>query len=175
VAKFKYFGMTVTNQNLRNACYHSVQNLLSSHLMFNNLKIKMYRIIILPVVLCGRETWSLTLREEHKLRVYDNRLLRRTTDPNWEEIMEGWRKLHNELYNLYSSPNTSRMINSKRMRWVGYVAWMSDEKCIRNPGLGKLKGRDYLEDFGINGRILLEWTLGKQGGKLWTLDESGSG
>ena len=81
-------GTTLTNQNsiqkeinsrlkLGNACYHSVQNLLSSSLPSKNLKIKIYRTIILPVVLYGCETWSLTLREEHRLRVFENRVLRR--------------------------------------------------------------------------------------------------
>jgi len=88
VEEFKYLGTTLTNQNsiaeeiksrLRsgNAGYHSVQNLLSSTLLSKNLKIKIYRTIILPVVLYGCETWSLTLREERKLRVYENMVLRR--------------------------------------------------------------------------------------------------
>ena len=83
VEEFKYLGTTLTNQNciveeiksrLRsgNACYHSVQNLLSSRLLSKNLKIKIYRTIILPAVLYGCETWSLTLREERKLRVFEN-------------------------------------------------------------------------------------------------------
>ena len=83
MGEFKYLGTTLTNQNsiqkeiksrlkLGNACYHSVQNLLSSSLLSKNLKIKIYRTIIFPVVLYGCETWSLTLREEHRLRVFDN-------------------------------------------------------------------------------------------------------
>jgi len=86
--EFKYLGTTLTNQNstqeeiknrlkLGNACYYSVQNLLSSRLLSKNLKIKVYRTIILPVVLYGYETWLLTLREEHMLRVFENRVLRR--------------------------------------------------------------------------------------------------
>jgi len=92
VEEFKYLGTTLTNQNsipeeiksrLRsgNACYHSVQNLSSSRLLFKNLKIKMYRTVILPVVLYGCETWSLTLREERKLRVFENMELRRVFGP----------------------------------------------------------------------------------------------
>jgi hypothetical protein len=84
--------MIVINQNIiqeeikrrlnsGNACYHSVQNLLSSHLLSENLKIRIYRPIILPVVLYGCETWSLTLREEHKLGVFENRVLRRICGP----------------------------------------------------------------------------------------------
>jgi hypothetical protein len=83
VAKFKYLGMMLTNQNdIRdeiktrlnsgNACYYSVQNLLSSHLISKNLNIKIYKTVILPVVLYGCETWSLTLREECRLRVFEN-------------------------------------------------------------------------------------------------------
>jgi hypothetical protein len=86
VAKFKYLGMTLTDQNdihdevksrlnLWNDCYYSVQNLLFSCLTLKKLKIKIYKTVILPVVLYGRETWSLTLREEHRLRVFENRVL----------------------------------------------------------------------------------------------------
>jgi hypothetical protein len=86
VLQFKYLGTTVTNPNLmssRNACYHSVQNLLSSCLLSKNLKIRIYK-TILPVVLYGCETWSLTLRKEHRLRVFENRVLRRIFGPTRE-------------------------------------------------------------------------------------------
>ena len=113
VEEFKYLGTTLTNQNsiqkeiksrlkLGNACYHSVQNLLSSSLLSKNLKIKIYRTIILPVVLYGCETWSLTLREEHRLRVSENRVLRRVFGPKRDGVTGEWRKLHNEeLNDLY--------------------------------------------------------------------------
>jgi len=97
VEEFKYLGTTSTNQNsiaeeikkrMRsgNACYHSVQNLLSSRLLSKSLRINIYRTIILPVVLYGCETWSLTLREERKLRVFENMVLRRIFGPRWEEV-----------------------------------------------------------------------------------------
>jgi hypothetical protein len=90
----------------RNACYHSVQNFLSSRMLSKNTKIKIYRTINLPVVLYGCETWSLTLREEHRLRVLENRVLRRGFGPNRDEVTGKWRNLHNEeLNDLYSSPN----------------------------------------------------------------------
>jgi hypothetical protein len=95
--------------NSGNACYHSVQNILSS-VSYKNLKIKIYRTVILPVVLSGCETWSLTLGEEQRLRVFENRVLRRIFGPKREED-GSWRKLHNdELRSLYSSPNTVRVI-----------------------------------------------------------------
>jgi hypothetical protein len=112
VAKFKYLGKTLTDQNcmreeikrrlnLGNACYHSVQNLLSSHLLSRNVKVKIYRTIILPVVLYGHETWSLTLRKEHRLRVFENRVLMRIFAPKRDEITGQWRKLHSgEPHNL---------------------------------------------------------------------------
>jgi hypothetical protein len=92
VAKFKYLKATLMYQNcihkeiksrlnLGNACYHAVQNLLSSHLLSRNVRIKIYKTIILPVVLYGCETWSLTLGEEHRLRVFENRVLRRIFGP----------------------------------------------------------------------------------------------
>jgi hypothetical protein len=78
---------------------------------------------ILPVVLYGCETWSLTLREEHRLRVFENRVLRRIFGPKRDIMTGGWRKLHNEeFHNLYSSPSIIRMIKSRRMRWTGHVA-----------------------------------------------------
>jgi hypothetical protein len=80
--------------NSENVCYHSVQSLLSSRLLSRNLKVKIYRNIILPVVLYGCETWSLTLREEHRLKVFENRVLRRRFGPMKDEVMGEWRKLH---------------------------------------------------------------------------------
>jgi len=97
VDEFKYLGTTLTNQNSiqeeiksrlksGNACYHSVQNLLSSSLLSKHLKIKVYRIIILPVILYGCETWSIILREERRLRVFENRVLRRIFGPKRGEV-----------------------------------------------------------------------------------------
>jgi hypothetical protein len=124
-------GTTLTNENSLyeeikrifksgNACYHSVQNLLSSSLLSKNVKIKIYRTIILPVILYGCESWSLTLREECRLRVFENKVLRRIFGPKRDEVTGDWRRLHNkELYGLYFPPNTIRVIKSRRLRWVG--------------------------------------------------------
>ena len=96
-----------------------MQNLLSSSLLSKNLKIKIYRTIILPV-LYGCETWSLTLWEERRLRVFENRVLGRIFGPKRDEVTGEWRKLHNEeLNNLYSSPNIVQVMKSRRMRWPG--------------------------------------------------------
>jgi hypothetical protein len=125
VEEFKYLGTTLTNQNsiqaeiksrlkLGSACYYSVQNLLSCRLLSKNLKIKIYRTIILPVVLYGCEVWSLTLREERRLKVYENRVLRRVFCPKRDEVTGEWRKLHNEeLNDLYSLPNIVRVVKSR--------------------------------------------------------------
>ena len=107
------------------AIYHSVQDLLSSSLLSKNLKIKMYRTIILPVVLYGCETWSLALREERRLRVFENRMLRKVFGCKRDEVTGAWRKLYNEeLNDLYSSPSIVRVIKSRRMRWAAHVARM---------------------------------------------------
>jgi hypothetical protein len=106
VAQFNHLGTTVTNQHLiqeeikrglspGNACYHSVQNLLSSRLLCTNMQIKMYKIIILPVVLYGCEAWSLTVKQEHRLRVFQKRALR-IFGPKGDEEIGCWRKLHTE-------------------------------------------------------------------------------
>ena len=107
VEEFKYLGTILTNQNsiqeeikcrlkMGNVCFYSVQNLLSSSLLSKNLKIKIYRTMILPVVLYGLETWSLTLREERRLRVFANRVLRRVFGSKRDKVTGDWRKLHNE-------------------------------------------------------------------------------
>ena len=102
-----------------NSGYYSVQTHFSSRLLSKNYKIKIYKTIILPVVLYGCETWSLTLREESRLRVFEN--LRQIFGPKRDENGE-WRRLHNEeLYSLYRSPNIVRVIKSKKLRWTGHV------------------------------------------------------
>jgi hypothetical protein len=81
---------------------------------------RIYKTIILPVVLYQCETWSLTLREEHRLRVFENKVLRRLFGSKRDAVMGGWRKLHNEeLHDLYSSQSIIRIIKSRRMRWRG--------------------------------------------------------
>ena len=81
------------------------------------LKIKIYRTIVLPIVLCEFQTWSLTLREERKLRVFENKVLRRIFGPRRDEVTGEWRRLHNEeLNDLYCSPNIIRVIKWRRMK-----------------------------------------------------------
>ena len=116
--------------------------MLSSMLLSKNLKIKIYRIIILPVVLHGCENLSLTLREERKLRVFKNMVLRRIFGPRRDEVMGEWRRLHNEeLNDLYCSPNIVRVIKSRRMRWAGHVASMGEERGVYRVLVGKPEGR----------------------------------
>jgi hypothetical protein len=108
-----------------NACYCSVQNLLSSRLLSKNVKVRIYKIIILPVVLYGCETSSLTLREEHKLRVFENRALR-IFGTKRDGVTGGWRKLHNEeLCDLYSLPSIIRIT-----RWAEHVAGVGEEERV---------------------------------------------
>jgi len=114
---------------------------LSSSLLSRNLKIKIYRTIILPVVLYGCETWSLTLREERRLKVFENRVLRRIFGPKRDKVTGEWRKLHNEeLNDLYFSPNVVWVIKL-RMRWAGHVAHMGERRGVYRILLGKHEGK----------------------------------
>jgi len=123
---------------------YSVLNLLSSRLLSKNLKIKIYRNIILPAVLCGCKTWSLKLREERKLRVFENVVLRRIFEPRRDEVTGEWRRLYNEeLNDLYSSPNILRVIKSRRIRWAGHVARMGEERGRIGSWWGNRRERDH--------------------------------
>ena len=103
---------------------------------------KIYRTIILPVFLYGCEAWSLTAREERKLRVFENMLLRRIFGPRRDEVTGEWRRLHNEdLNGLYSSPNILRVIKSRRMGWAGHVARMGEERGACKVLVGKPEGK----------------------------------
>jgi hypothetical protein len=106
------------------------------------VKIKIYKTIILPVVLYGCETWSIRLREEHRLRVFENRVQRRIFRLKRDEVTGGWRKLHNEeLHGLYSSPSIIRVIKARRMRWAGHVARMGEVRGAYNILFGRPEGR----------------------------------
>jgi hypothetical protein len=95
--------------------------------------------------LYGCETWYLTLREEHRLRVFENRVLRRIFGPKRDEVTGEWRKLHNEeLKNLYSSPDIIRQVKSRRMRWAGHVARMGEERILYKVLVGKPEGKNPL-------------------------------
>jgi hypothetical protein len=125
------------------------------------LKIKIYKTVILPVVLYGWENLSLTFKEENRLGVSENRVLRKIFGPKREED-GSWRKLHNdELHSLYSLSNIIRVIKSRRMKWVGHVARMGEGRGFKGFWLGGPKVRHHREDLATGGRITLRWTLGK--------------
>jgi hypothetical protein len=107
------------------------------------LKIKIYKTVILPVVLCECGTWSLTLGEERRLRVFENRVLR-ICGPKREED-GSWRKINNdELHSLYSSSNIVRVIKSRRMRWAGHVARMGEGRGVYRVLVGRPESKRLL-------------------------------
>ncbi|KAJ4437682.1 hypothetical protein ANN_17827 [Periplaneta americana] len=153
VEKFKYLGATVTNINdtreeikcrinMGNACYYSVEKLLSSSLLSKNLKVRIYKTVTLPVVLHGCETWTPTLREEQRLRVFENKVLRKIFGAKRNEVTGEWRKLHNEeLQALYSSPDIIRNIKSRRLRWAGHVTRMTESRNAYRVLVGRPEGK----------------------------------
>jgi hypothetical protein len=121
-----------------NACYR----LLSSSLLSKEIKIKMYRTIIFPIVLYGCETLSLVLREEHRLRVFENRVLRRMFGHKGDKVTGEWKRLHNEqLNNLYSSPNIIRVAKSRRMIWAGRVACLGRRRSAYRVSVEESEGK----------------------------------
>ena len=156
---FHELGVTVTNTNdireeikrrinMGNTSYYSLENMLLSRLHSKKLKVKTYRpkTLILPVVVYGCETWSLTLREDQRLRVFKNKVLRKIFGAKKDEITGEWRKLHNaELHALYSSPNVIRSLKSRRLRCEGHVARMEQSRNAHRVLVGKLETKKPLE------------------------------
>ena len=125
---------------------------------------------ILFVVLHGRETWSLTLRVERRLRVFENRVLKRIFGPKRDEVTGEWSKLRNEEFkDLYCSPSIIRVIKSRRMRWAGHVARMGERRGVYRVLVGKLERKRRLGRPSVEGRIILRWLFRKWdvGGVDW--------
>ena len=125
-----------------NACFYSVQKLLTSRLISRKLKLKIYRTVILPVILYGCESWSTTLADEHKLHVFENKVLRKIYGPKRDEMTGEWRRLHNEeLHGLYDSPDVVKIMKSRRLRWAGHVARMGEKRRLYSILVGRPDGK----------------------------------
>ena len=121
------------------------------------------------MVLYGFETWSLTLREEGRLRVFENRVLRKVFGPKRKEVTGEWRKLHNEeLNDLYSLPNIVRVVKSRRMRWAGNVARMGEDRGVHRVLVGKPERKRPLGRPRRRWRIILRWIFRKLEGDVGT-------
>jgi len=150
-------------------------------LISKNLKIKIYRTITLPVVLYGCETWSLALREERKLKVFENMMLMRIFGSRRDEVTGEWRRLHNEeLNDLYCSPNIVRVIKSRKMRWAEHVARMGEDRGVYRALVGKPEGKRPLGRPGCRwvdniGWISRRWDVGIWTGLGWSRIETGGG
>jgi hypothetical protein len=122
----------------------------------------------LPVVLYGYETWSLTLREEQRVRVFETRVLRRIFGPKRYKATGEWRRLHNkELNDLYLSPNIGRVIKSRRMKW-GACSTYGEKEVRTGFWWGDLTESYHLGDPGVDGRIILKWIFKTLDGGAWT-------
>ena len=120
------------------------------------------------LVLFGCETWSLTLREERKLRLSENVVLRRIVRSKRDEVTGKWRKLHNEELDLYTSLNILRVIKSRRMRQAGHVAGMGERRGVYRVLAGKPEENNHLEDPDVDGRIILRSIFRKRKVEVWT-------
>jgi hypothetical protein len=144
---------------------------LSSRLLSRNVIV--IGIVIVTVILSfdfyGCETWSLTLRQEHRLRVFEDRFLRKIFGRKRDVETEEWRKLHSEEHhNLCSFPNITRQIKSRNMMWARHVARKVKGEIVYRVLVGKPEGKDHSEDQGVDGRMGSEWILGRlAGGVEW--------
>jgi hypothetical protein len=155
--------------NSENDCYHPLQSLLSSRLQSWNEKVKICRTIILPIVLYRCEIWSLPVTELHRLRVFENRVLRRIFGPKIDEVTGEWRKLHSgELHNLYSSPDIIKQTKSWRMRWAGHVACIGKGRNVYEVLVGKPKGKRPLERPRSRWEDGIKMDVGEIGCRVWS-------
>jgi hypothetical protein len=173
--QIKNLGETLTKQN---SIREEIESRLNTgntwlsfgaaSLVFSLLSKYINRTIILPLLLCGCETWSLTLNEEHSVRMFKNRVLREIFEAKRDEVTGEWRRLHNEeFYDLCSSLNTIWLFKLRRMRRAEHVARMGAGE-VHSSWWGNLRERDRLEYLGVDWGIILKWILRKWDGEALT-------
>jgi hypothetical protein len=132
------------------------------------IRIKIYRTIILAVVLYGCETWSRTLTEDRRLGVFENRVLRKIFGRNRDEVTGDWRNRHNEQLNSLNSSPSNILVIKLRIRWARHIARMGDGLCAYGVLVGHLLETVHLEDPGVDGRIIVKWIFRKWNVGTWT-------
>jgi hypothetical protein len=137
-----------------NITFYANKNLLGNKLLTRKAKIKLCKLVTLPVVIYGCETWMMNEVEEEKLRIFERKVLRKILGPIQRENCAWTIRTNEGVYNLYVKEDIIRFIKSQRLRWWGHLYRMEDERNVKRQHIGNLQLQDQVEDPGLNGRMM---------------------